>query len=111
MSYQDRTLTCCECRLSFTFSIEDQDYHAQRGYLNDPKLCPFCRVSRRDSRSSNYSFGGSGFGGGYQQREMFQAVCAQCGTQTEVPFQPRGDRPVYCRDCYSKTATGSRQRR
>ncbi|MBC7324707.1 MAG: zinc-binding protein, partial [Moorella sp. (in: Bacteria)] len=20
---------------------------------------------------------------------------------TEVPFEPRGDRPVYCRDCYS----------
>jgi CxxC-x17-CxxC domain-containing protein len=27
-------------------------------------------------------------------------VCAQCGTDTEVPFQPRGDRPVYCSDCF-----------
>jgi CxxC-x17-CxxC domain-containing protein len=29
-------------------------------------------------------------------------TCAQCGKQTEVPFQPRGDKPVYCSDCYSK---------
>ena len=34
-------------------------------------------------------------------REMFPAVCAQCGKQTQVPFKPRGDRPVYCSDCFS----------
>jgi CxxC-x17-CxxC domain-containing protein len=32
---------------------------------------------------------------------MFDAVCAQCGTPTTVPFKPRGDRPVYCRACYT----------
>jgi CxxC-x17-CxxC domain-containing protein len=31
---------------------------------------------------------------------MFPAVCAQCGKDTQVPFQPRGDKPVYCSDCY-----------
>jgi CxxC-x17-CxxC domain-containing protein len=36
-------------------------------------------------------------------REMFPAVCAQCGQNTQVPFQPRGDKPVYCRDCYNKS--------
>ncbi len=111
MSYQDRTLTCVDCSQSFTFTAEDQEYHAQKGYSNDPKRCTSCRESRRDNRSSGYSSsGGGGYGGGYQ-REMYPAVCAQCGKQTEVPFQPRGDRPVYCRDCYSKTDAGSRQRR
>ncbi len=33
-------------------------------------------------------------------REMYSAVCAECGTETKVPFRPRGDRPVYCRNCY-----------
>jgi len=33
---------------------------------------------------------------------MYPAVCADCGQETEVPFQPRGDRPVYCRDCFAK---------
>jgi CxxC-x17-CxxC domain-containing protein len=51
--------------------------------------------------------GGNGYGnggGGYrQQREMHPAVCATCGTNTQVPFEPREGRPVYCSDCYSKT--------
>ncbi|MFA5317525.1 MAG: CxxC-x17-CxxC domain-containing protein [Dehalococcoidales bacterium] len=33
---------------------------------------------------------------------MFPATCAECGKSTEVPFQPRGDKPVYCNDCYRK---------
>ena len=33
------------------------------------------------------------------QREMFTVTCADCGRETQVPFQPRGDRPVYCREC------------
>ena len=106
MSFQDRTLSCADCGQSFTFSTEDQEYHAQKGYTNDPKRCLSCRQSRQDSRSS----GGYSSGGGYgQRREMFPATCAQCGKQTEVPFQPRGDRPVYCRECYE--LQDSRQRR
>jgi CxxC-x17-CxxC domain-containing protein len=31
---------------------------------------------------------------------MFPAVCAQCGQETQVPFEPRGDRPVYCSACF-----------
>jgi CxxC-x17-CxxC domain-containing protein len=27
-------------------------------------------------------------------------VCASCGQTTTVPFEPRGDRPVYCKSCY-----------
>lgn len=35
-------------------------------------------------------------------RQMFQVnlTCAECGTAiTELPFQPTGDKPVYCRNC------------
>ncbi|MHB8584210.1 MAG: CxxC-x17-CxxC domain-containing protein [Thermoplasmatota archaeon] len=35
-------------------------------------------------------------------REMFPAVCSDCGQQTTVPFQPTEGRPVYCRDCFAK---------
>jgi len=48
--------------------------------------------------------GGFGGGGG-GQREMFRATCSQCGGVAEVPFQPRGDKPVYCRDCFSGRST------
>ena len=47
------------------------------------------------------SFGGGGGGFGAPRREMFDAVCAECGKETQVPFQPSGSRPVYCRDCFS----------
>jgi len=35
-------------------------------------------------------------------REMHKATCADCGNECEVPFKPSGEKPVYCRDCYSK---------
>ncbi|MCG7848487.1 MAG: hypothetical protein MIO93_04830 [ANME-2 cluster archaeon] len=44
--------------------------------------------------------GGSGGSGGFGPREMHKATCADCGQETEVPFVPDPDRPVYCRDCY-----------
>ena len=97
MSYEDKTLECQDCGISFTFSADEQELFAQRGYTNEPKRCTVCRVAKKQQR------GGDSFGGGsYQQREMFPAVCAQCGKDTEVPFQPRQDRPVYCRECYAK---------
>ena len=102
MSYEDRTLTCQDCGQPFTFTVEDQEYHAQKGYTNDPKRCTACRGARRESRNS----GGSGYA---SRREMYPAVCAECGKETEVPFQPRDDRPVYCRDCYSRRSTGTRR--
>jgi len=33
---------------------------------------------------------------------MFSTTCSACGGPAEVPFQPRGDKPVYCRDCFQK---------
>ena len=53
-----------------------------------------------DDRRGGFRGGsGGGFGG---PREMHKATCADCGQETEVPFQPSGDRPVYCRECYQK---------
>jgi CxxC-x17-CxxC domain-containing protein len=48
--------------------------------------------------------GGQGGRGGYDRgpREMHKAVCADCKKECEVPFKPREDRPVYCKDCFSK---------
>ena len=104
MSYQDRTLVCQDCGAEFTFSADDQQYHAEKGYTNEPKRCPNCRSSRRAG-------GGYGGGGGYSRgpREMHPAVCAQCGKDTQVPFVPRGDRPVYCSDCFSKQPSSQRR--
>ncbi len=38
----------------------------------------------------------------YRRRQMHDIVCAECGRKARVPFKPRKDRPVYCKDCYGK---------
>jgi len=35
-----------------------------------------------------------------QGRQLYNVKCAECGKDTQVPFKPSGDRPVYCKDCY-----------
>jgi len=57
------------------------------------------------SGGGGYGGGGGGYsggGGGYSRgpREMFDATCARCGKETQVPFRPSGARPVYCSDCF-----------
>ncbi len=54
--------------------------------------------------------GGGGFGGGFGggPREMHKATCAECNKECEVPFKPRGDRPIYCKDCFSKRKNENR---
>ncbi|OPY58614.1 MAG: hypothetical protein A4E57_04824 [Syntrophorhabdaceae bacterium PtaU1.Bin034] len=42
---------------------------------------------------------GGSFGG---YREMFKAVCAECKKECEVPFKPRDNRPIYCKECFAK---------
>ena len=95
MAISDKSLTCVECGSPFTFTAGEQEFFASRGYTNEPKRCPECRGARRNQQR--------GFGGG--PREMHPVVCAQCGVDTTVPFVPRGDRPVYCSDCFSAMRT------
>ncbi len=110
----DKTLTCRDCGQSFVFTASEQEFYAQKGFTNEPGRCPDCRAARkrdRDSGGGGYSSGGysSGGYGGYERRErqMYPAVCAQCGKDTQVPFQPRGDRPVYCSECFETQRGGS----
>ena len=103
MSFQDKTLECSDCGSEFTFSAEEQEVFQSRGYTNEPKRCPECRQARKAERygNSGNSYGNGSYGS-RAQRQMFPAVCAECGKETEVPFEPREGRPVYCSDCYRK---------
>jgi CxxC-x17-CxxC domain-containing protein len=92
---ENKTLICKDCGNSFDFSVRDQQFYLEKGFENEPQRCRDCRSARKTQRPA----GSGGFGGG--AREMFDATCASCGQQTTVPFKPRGDRPVYCRSCYT----------
>jgi CxxC-x17-CxxC domain-containing protein len=91
MSFQEKSLQCSDCGATFTFSAEEQEFFQSKGYTNEPKRCPSCRKARKVERNG-------------PPRQMFPAVCAECGKDTEVPFEPRGDKPVYCSDCYRKVS-------
>ncbi len=91
--FEDRTLTCRDCGQEFVFSASEQQFYAEKGFQNDPGRCPSCRQARKAT-------GGGRNGGARPARQMYPAVCASCGVETEVPFQPTGEKPVYCRDCY-----------
>lgn len=130
----DSTLTCRDCGQSFVFTSGEQEFYASRGF-SEPSRCPDCRAARKSERggggggggsysSGSYSSGGGSYGGGgagsgggggsyggggggaRAPRQMFEAPCSGCGKTAEVPFQPRGDKPVYCSSCF-ETRRGS----
>ncbi len=86
--YEDKTLVCKDCGNEFVFTAGEQEFYAEKGFVNEPQRCKACRDARKQQNRS--------------QREMFSAVCASCGTECKVPFQPRNDRPVYCSECFAK---------
>jgi CxxC-x17-CxxC domain-containing protein len=94
MGYVDKTLQCAECGADFTFDASEQEFYASKGFTNEPKRCPACRQSRRQRDSR---------GGAGGPREMHTAICASCGKEAQVPFEPREGRPVYCSDCYAQS--------
>ncbi len=107
----DRTLTCRDCGQAFTFTAGEQAFYQERGF-SEPQRCASCRAERKAQRNtSGYDDGGSGGrrdsyggGGGYSSgpRQLYPAVCSSCGKETEVPFQPSMDKPVYCRECFQE---------
>jgi CxxC-x17-CxxC domain-containing protein len=91
----DKTLTCKDCGAEFIFTASEQDFYAQKGFMNEPSRCPNCRQARKGRDQ-----GGRGRGGMRSERTMYDAVCTRCGAQTQVPFQPKPDREILCRDCF-----------
>lgn len=100
--FQEKTLTCRDCSQEFAFTVTEQEFFAEKGFTNDPSRCPECRAARKQRQSNTR---GSNNYQRQERRELYPAVCATCGKETQVPFQPRNDRPVYCRDCYKKASS------
>ena len=85
--YQDKTLICKECGREFVFTAGEQEFYAEKGFTHEPQRCRDCRKGRK---------------GGAPSPQMYIAVCAACGKEARVPFQPREDRLVYCATCWAQ---------
>jgi hypothetical protein len=58
MIFQNKSLRCSDCGDTFTFSAEEQELFASRGYTNEPKRCSLCRAARKVERygDGDYSY-------------------------------------------------------
>jgi len=101
---EDQVIKCVDCGEDFVFTAGEQAFYASKGLTHAPTRCRNCRELKKSSRESGGGgggrHGGGARGGGMGAREMYDAVCDQCGAKTQVPFQPSSGRPVYCRDCF-----------
>lgn len=88
MAFQDQNLQCRDCGNAFVWTASEQEFYQQKGFQNAPVRCPNCRAAKKSRMS--------------EDRPSFEITCSSCGKTDTVPFQPRGDRPVFCRDCFRK---------
>jgi CxxC-x17-CxxC domain-containing protein len=116
----ERLLICIDCHRSFSFAEEEENFYRQRGFRL-PVRCLDCRAESRAERNADliraiesesaWTETWGHYGGepdaartnGHRRAKPtggFPAICAQCGRDTLVPFEPRRGRPVFCRECY-----------
>jgi CxxC-x17-CxxC domain-containing protein len=91
MAFEDKTLVCRDCGKEFVWTASEQEFYQKKGFENAPVRCPACRALKKSRMDDDRG-----------QRQMFEITCSECGKKDTVPFQPKGDRPVLCRDCFRK---------
>jgi CxxC-x17-CxxC domain-containing protein len=107
-SLMDKSLVCRECGATFVFTQGEQEFYQTHGLTNQPTRCPTCRAARRAQQggsptaTSPTATTSTFVRPPMEARQLYPATCARCGQPTQVPFQPRGDRPVYCSSCFQQ---------
>ena len=99
--YEDKTLKCKECGNEFVFTAGEQEFYAEKGFQNEPQRCKACRDKRKNANREPR-----------EPRQYFTTVCAKCGGEAKVPFEPREDRePPLCSACYAEKMEQRRRER
>ena len=86
--YEDKTLVCKECGNEFVFTAGEQEFYAEKGFVNEPQRCKPCRTARKEAAKA--------------AREMQITTCAQCGGEAKIPFAPMEGKDYYCSECFAK---------
>ena len=98
MDFIDRDLKCIDCGAEFVFTAGEQLFFHTKQFQNIPKHCKKC-VAKRNSISHKPV---------RLVRPKTRITCAECGSETTVPFIPSHGRPVLCRACFQKKAAPTR---
>ena len=86
--YEDKILRCKDCGNEFVFTAGEQEFYAEKGFVNEPQRCKDCRIARKNAIRAN--------------REMHTTVCADCGGEAIIPFKPMEGKDYYCSECFAK---------
>ncbi len=92
--FEDKILVCKDCSREFVFTAREQEFYQSKGFQNEPLRCKECRDLKKSQFGRDSSV--------KREREMYDAVCSECGRETKIPFKPHLDKPVYCSECFSK---------
>ncbi|KAB3535896.1 zinc-binding protein [Alkaliphilus pronyensis] len=95
---KDKNLNCKDCGNQFDFTASEQEFYAEKGFTNEPGRCPKCRAAKKAQGRNNTRNTRSNKA---VRRQMYSATCSKCGVTAAVPFQPSGDKPVYCKECFN----------
>lgn len=123
----DKALRCVACGAEFVFTIREQEFHAAKGFTNEPRRCQSCRQARRTAGGREgaplrprHEQAAARTGEGAEpgvtgarpsasatqdERRTFAATCSACGGEAILPYEPVGNRPVLCSSCYDKIRT------
>ena len=85
--FSDKDVRCAGCGVMFVFSAGEQQFFQEKGFANQPKYCKQCKAKREGVEG--------------RRRIETYVTCAECGSDTSVPFKPSQGRPVLCRTCFA----------
>ena len=97
MELEQKNIICLECHNAFAFSVGEQEFFKNRGLSHEPKRCPDCRVLMRMRRL------------GKSTALAARISCTACGQPATLPFQPKGDKPLYCSACFIQNRWSQQQ--
>lgn len=83
-------LVCRTCASAFMLEEDERILYERMGFERMPERCKVCRGSDKALKAAVKP-----------EREMYTAICDACGKETQLPFKPKGDKPVYCKACFT----------
>ncbi len=94
--FEDIEIGCVDCEETFVWTVGAQTFFRDKGLTNPPKRCKNCKQAKNKRLSDIQTAQSTGV----KQKIEVLVNCANCETQTTVPFYPSQGRPVFCRSCF-----------